>query len=480
MRKFFIFAFVCILLIAMLAAGNAGAASCTEIAPDFQYRCRGNPVKQGYNLSFVSLTDNSLMGANANDPHFNPGRILGNALMKKFQWATRVASVSPGLNAILTARTKNNCPAYDPRRPNVGKTCSYGNTTLWLDTWEPDTKTWLHTNLNHYYGYNSEAHGWATWLYHGRGLFNVLVRRLGAPAMSRQEDNNPQIYSVDFTDKKIRVEKFAPAQLEDANCLTGRVTVMPNLKRQSCFDGQRLAFVRRCYAGERMNAWWNNTRYSGSGKACPGINAPSLLVPVLRTYVVELDASCTPKKSWGHAQSARQSKIIAPARTPPDSHIYRQMGAVAEWGDMLSAISPDGNYLAVATTMGPSEEASSCSGFQYVLQDPENPVSGNSSRRVHWCRLEKSVSTGQITCAAPMEQLTGDPFMPPPSTLLPTFLPLFEGYGLLYSTHWAQQDNPQFLGITRSFFEEGYDQYDRMFFGTEDGNDIFAAQAIYH
>ncbi len=455
---------------------SAAAGGCTQIVPDFRYRCAGNPIDANYNVVYVDRRDDSVKGANASDPNFPADVILSGSMASDYQWGTQVASASPGLNALLTARAKPNCPAYDPENPENGKTCSYGRTTLWLDTWEPATRTWLHTNLNYFYGYNSEAHGWSTWLHPSRGLFNVLVRPIEVPALTSQTENNPQIYSVDFTSGSIEVAEFAPNQLNDPNCLTGRVSAMPNLEQNSCFDGQRISFVRRCYQGESVNAWWNNTRYDGTGGMCPGIPGGSALVPVLRTHVVELDAMCTPKKSWGSILA----RGIAPVREPPVDPIYRQMGVGPEWGDMLAAISPDGNYIAVATNKGPSNTADSCAGFQYVLQDVNNPVSGTSARRTHWCQLEKNVWNGQITCATPMVELNPGGFDPPAATPLPTFLPLPAGYSLLFTRNWAQYHDGPYIGITRSFFQASPPQFDIMYFNTPDGNNMQGVQAIYH
>jgi hypothetical protein len=299
---------------------------------------------------------------------------------------------------------------------------------MWLDQWDPVTHQWVLTNLAANYGFNSNSHGWATWLYGNLGLFNAAI------GTTPPDLDATQIWRVDIGTSGFTVSQFAPVQLgTDKTCLTGMVSAQPNLNANTCFDGQRLAFVRRCY-GDRVQAYWNNTKFDGTGSACVAAYPSSTTVPVLRTYVVELDNSCVPKKSWGY---------IITAHEPSTDNIYKQMGNTAEWGEMHAAISADGNYLAFVALKGPPSDPSACAGFSYGLLDRNNPTSGGDIRILRWCPLSKNPN-GQVTCSSAPTELSVPnrppwiPPNPPPGSLNPGFFQSSNGLSVVFSLLWSQ------------------------------------------
>ncbi len=460
------FSLLVVVLAAYLGLPAAPADSCSVIVPDVQYRCSGRKLEPSrHNVTYMNWTTDNIMASNAKSP-LQAGDVIiaTNRLLVEHNWLTRVAKVSPNYFMMISAREKRFCD------PDTGRTCSYGRTTLWLDIYEPSSGTWLLTNLAHFYGFNSESLGWSAWLHGKKAIFNLLVRPEGSGWYTTRAGHNPQIYTLDFDSGVISVSKFAPGQLEDTNCLTGRVDAVPNLAANSCFDGQRIIFVRRCNDGESTNAYWNNTSYDGTGRACiPGAARTYSVVPVLRTYVVELNAACTPKKSWA-------DNGISPLREPPTDDIHKQMGVIPEWGDMLASISPDGNYAAVATNFGPPGNSSPCAGFYYNLQDAMIPNSGASARRISWCRLRKDPTTGQISNEGPLTLLSPFGMDPPETTLLPSFFPMGDTMSLLFTARWAQFNQAGFSSIMQSNLNSDYQSF---YFGTPNAANMGSIQAIH-
>ena len=455
-----------VLLAAYVGLPAAPADSCTVIVPDVQYRCTGRALEPSrHNVTYMSWKTDNIMASNAKNP-LQAGDVVvaTNRLLVEHNWVTRVANSSPNYFMMISAREKNGCDS------TTGRSCSYGRTTLWLDIYEPSSGTWLLTNLAHFYGFNSESLGWSAWLHGKKAIFNLLVRAEGSGWYTTRAEHNPQIYTLDVDPGVISVSKFAPGQLEDANCLTGRVDAVPNLVGNSCFDGQRIIFVRRCNDGESTNAYWNNTSYDGTGGACiPGADRTYSVVPVLRTYVVELNAACSPKKSWAN-------NGISPLREPPTDDIHKQMGVITEWGDMLASISPDGKYAAVATNFGPPANSSPCAGFYYNLQDASVANSGASARRISWCRLRKDPVTGQISSEGPLTLLSPFGMEPPETTLLPSFFPIGNTMSLLFTARWAQLNHPGFSSVMQTNLES---DYQLLYFGTPDGANMGSIQAIH-
>ena len=435
---------------------------CVEVIPDVQYQCPGAGLVVGkHTVTYVDMSVDNVMAANPSAPDQAGDVIISTGkLYSQFSWATSVSTASPNLQYITSARMKQNCSALS---------CSFGRITLWLDSWDPTTNTWTLTNMAPVYGLNSEAHGWSTWLHGTAALFNALVWPTSTGWVVSQSDNAAQIYNLTIdSGGKVTLAEFAPAKLHDPNCLTGRVSAMPNLAENACFDGQRIAFERRCYQGEAVTAFWNNTQYDGSGGACLP-NAPSdMQVPILRVYVAELDANCVPKKSWA-------SGGLLPVHEPATDNIYRQIGNTPEWGEMIPAISPDGNYVGVSTLMGPSSNADSCTGFRYGLQDVNDQHSGGQIRILHWCPLERDNATGQITCSHPMTALNPGGFNPPEATTIPTFYSSGGAMTVLFSRYWAQYQQGPVMNIMQNDLGTSYHL---LTFGT-DGSNMLWVQAIY-
>jgi hypothetical protein len=156
-------------------------------------------------------------------------------------------------------------------------------------------------------------------------------------------------------------------------------------------------------------AWWNTKNFDGTGPRC--VPGEPLLVPVLRTYVVELDASCRPTRSF---------EELVPVQEPRAEPVFRQMGRIPEWGDMLAGISPDGHFVAFATNMGDpnGDLTDNCAGFRLNLADSSDALSGRATRWTHVCRLGPDLRcSGEPLRIAPERN-------PPEGTPLPSFVML--------------------------------------------------------
>jgi len=207
--------------------------------------------------------------------------------------------------------------------------------------------------------------------------------------------------------------------------------------------------------------------YSINGNLC--INESVGAVPVLKTYVVILNSNCTPILSW-------KNNGILPVRGSPTLNApYKQMGIIPEWGDMLSSISPDGNYIAFATNMGPPQNQNGCASFNYILSNINNNQSGWSSRMTHWCQLYQNTTTNQIICLENMTMINLNDFNPPSSTPLPSFMPMYGIMTLIFLENWTQYNNVSYYRIWQNNLGNSYQQ---MYFNTN-GNNIYAAQPIY-
>jgi hypothetical protein len=146
---------------------------------------------------------------------------------------------------------------------------------------------------------------------------------------------------------------------------------------------------------------------------------------------MELDEACRPKRPFVRT---------LPAHVPDSGPVHRQMGIVAEWGEMLSAVSPDGRYLAVATNMGdPQRPGDNCAGLKINLRDLTDPMSGEGNRNTHVCELDSS-----LRCIGEPLRL-GTILTPPESTHLPGFRPSI----LSERIHTARAFQPR-LESTRS------------------------------
>jgi hypothetical protein len=405
------------------------------------------------------MQNNSIMASNIYYPNQSGLLIIDTStLLTNYSWGTQISTPSPNLKLMLSARGKNNC---------YNSTCSYGQTTMWLDVYNSTSNTWLLTNLAHYYGLNSSIDNWSTWLYSTGALFNAWVSNL--PSVNKQI-YYIQIYS-NFSVNAINL--FSKNQLYDSNSYTGRISATPNLNltTNTCFNGQRISFVRRTYNEPPGNNWayWGSNNYLQNGSYClnNSIQLQNNSIPILKTYVVELYSNCTPVLSWPNIQ---------PVRQPPNTNFpWKQMGIISEWGDMLSTISPDGNYIAVAPTMGPMSNTNACAGFDYILSDINNINSGTASRMTQWCNISKNITTGQITCSNNMTIVNSNNFQPLASTPLPSFYLMGNTMTLIFMQNWAQYLNGTYYQIWQNNLSTGYQQ---MYFNTN-GNEIYSAQMIY-
>ena len=422
-------------LFSSFCGGAAQAGPCRVVIADEEVRCPYHAIDPArHNVVFVDLKDDSVRAADIARPDDPVSDLIFDPLLQDTGWTAIATAVAPDLQRAIIMRSKPACPPFTGS-PGAGLPCSYGRNTLWLAYHDRETDEWVHINLaRRGLGRNSEAHGWSTWLHRDYALFNALVYPDDKGFYTRQEENATQIYAVRFrSDRDFSIEPFAPDLLWRPDCLTGRVNAQPPQVQDRCFDGQRVSFVRRCYSGTPDTttwAWWNTAREDGSGGSC--IGGTSLHVPVLRTYVMELDANCRPKRSFDSMVAAHE---------PDSGSLYQQMGAGPEWGDMLSAISPDGNQLAMATNMGdPRYPNDHCAGFRLNLQDPANPTSGAADRITHICQLDST-----LRCSSPPQRIS-TLLTPPESTLLPGFvyLPAFGGATrhVVFSRRWAQTGQP--------------------------------------
>lgn len=439
---------------------SPGVTGCVVIVPDEEVHCPYHSVGMDRNnLLYVDLRDGTVRAASVERIDEAEGRIVLDPFLET-GWQPGVATVSPDGEKILVARRKEGCNDL---------ACSQGRLTLWLarhranDPNDPDDDIWQHVNLTRRgLGRNSEVHGWTTWLHEDLALFNALVRDDDAGWITGQGDNAAQVYALRFRDGVPDVAPYGPAQLWRGQCLTGRVNAQP--ARGGCFRGQRVSLVRRCYdepRSARAWAWFNTRAADGSGGHC--IAGPAFEVPVLRTYVLELDESCVPTKPF--------EQLVA-VRTPPDAAANRQMGVTPEWGDMLSAISPDGRYLAVAANLGdPTAPAwDNCAGFRVNLTNPADPMSGNATRRTTVCELDADLRCRDGAL------LLGAEHMPPEGTPLPTFIALANGEPVVAHTReWSASDGSAQRDIVRVDFLRGADARVPLVFA----RNALGGQAIY-
>ena len=359
--------------------GPTPSATCRTVTPDVEMRCPYHPIDgDKYNITFTSLADGTVRMADGLDAQSSQSEVLFDP-QQPLGWGTLLTVVSPGLDRALTAKQKMDCSSGGPE-------CF---TKLWYvyrDENDPNNSQddeWVHINLSSLgLGEAYEAHGWSTWLHNDLALFNVHKLTSGPTGPA---DDEAQIYALRL-DGVPRVERYAPDMLEDQQCLTGRINAQPARVGNACFDGQRISLVRRCkneQVATATHAWWNvrQTDDPSSGTCLAG---PQAQIPVLRTYVMEVDQSCAPKKKFSEMQ---------PAHIPDSEPENKTMGVTPEWGDMLSAISGDGKYLAIGVNrVDPGLLANEpCAGFKHNLTNPDDDLSGNVTRHTHICELSASL-----------------------------------------------------------------------------------------
>jgi hypothetical protein len=414
-------------------------SECMEVVADEEYHCPYRAIPKGSaNLLYL---DTQTQWRHATDMYQANDR--GVAILEpltQWGWLAGPLSTSPDLERLIVARSRPSCPS-DPQ-PGPGLACSYGAVIPWLAEHRPSAKlpsedAWIHINLlRRYASGNAVIHGWSTWLHRDLALFNGLV---AAPDSPLVPDNCPQssksdvacdaqAYAIRFDDENIVIEPYAKELLWQPNSLTGRISAQPPREADRCFDGQRLTVVRRHYDDADLSrnwAWFNTRNADGTGGPCRQ-GLPSARIPVLRTYVIEVDAACRPRTSLSE---------LSPVRIPPDQPIHRQLSLDQEWGDMLAAISPGGEHVVVASNLGdPSRPNDNCAAFEVNLRDPGDPQSGVGLRLGHVCRL----GPGGV-CAAPALRLP-TPELPPHTALPSFFTPAVPMPGIdrsiVYSLNW--------------------------------------------
>jgi hypothetical protein len=345
---------------------------------------------------------------------------------------------------MLAVRRKSSCPSS---APGSGLACSYGRNVLWLALhWpgspsDPDDDFWLHLNLAPAYGLNSQVLNHPSWL-HGRLALASLVTRPSDQGWIPASEFLPQIYAIRLNAEGFPtgVAPYAAAALQRAACLTGRIQSTPSSLADACSAGQRIVFTRRCEDEPDPSAWtwWNSTSYDVAGDRCVADEAQRR-IPILRTYVADLDASCEPTAPF---------ESLVPVREPPRDGLHRQMGHTPEWGDMEPSLSPDGRFVAVTTTTGnpTGDPNAACLGFYYNLADATRPDSGTSARRVHVCELEADRS-----CAGPDDAMTaiGALLAPPESQLRPGFVRSGSAIPLVFQRQWSQLGAPRVWDLVR-------------------------------
>jgi hypothetical protein len=118
--------------------------------------------------------------------------------------------------------------------------------------------------------------------------------------------------------------------------------------------------------------------------------------------------------------------------------VDKQMGVGAEWGDMQVALSPSGNHVAMAPTMGDpqADPQPDCAGY---LLNPttSDPMSGNATRWTHTCELGTDGTCVSAVWAAPVVN------SPPESTPWPFFLTDPSGVDTLFHSRYASHIAPQ-------------------------------------
>ena len=393
-----------LIAVAVAASASVGVAAaaepspCQEITPDAEYRCPYASFAADDQIIFSR-------GAAVFAAPLLASERAHAMVAAPPQWEVSKVSASPNHQRLLLGMHKPGCPP--DTAGSQGLSCSFGRGTMWSVTRDPgNPKTladdaWVLRNLAPTYGRNADAYEWSSWLSNRYALFTALIRPEGQLLYTTdQSSNTAQVYQMDFQSATtVRVQPWAKKQLYRATCLTGRVTGSAPSAQSTCVPGQRVVLTHRCYNETNTgasHAWWNTLAMDGGGGKCQS-SLPSWEVPVLRTYVVELNAQCLPTQSI---------ESVAPVRPPPTDPPCRHMGALPEWGDMQPTISADGQWAAFVGNRGfddaPAED--NCEAFHY---------GGNGAPRVWYCRLgpdRRCTDVRQAPLPATFERAQEQPF----------------------------------------------------------------------
>lgn len=432
--------------------------ACLAIVPDAVVVCPYRAIDSArHDLVFLGASDGRTYAASAAlasepaDPVLDPFVDLG--------WLTLSAVPAPGGERLLAVRRKPSCPTA---APGPGLACSYGRNTIWLALhWpgrasDPDDDFWVHLNLAPAYGLNSQALNHPAWLHERMAIASLLVRANDGGWISPAEFH-PQLHAIRLSAAGFpsSIATWAAAALARPGCLTGRIQATPSQLADACSPGQRVVFTRRCESEPDPSAWtwWNSTSYDAQASRCVA-DETQLRIPILRTYVTEVDAACEP---------ALPFESMQPVREPPRDALHRQMGRTPEWGDMEPSLSPDGRFVAVTTTTGNplGDPANACLGFSYNLADPARADSGTSARRIHVCELETDG-----TCAGPDDAMTpiGAALAPPESQLRPAFVGSAGAWWLVFQRQWSQLGAPRVWDLARVAWQNDPDAIEPLAF----------------
>lgn len=422
--------------------------ACLDLVPDRVVVCPHREIDPAeHDLLFTNASDGRSYAGLSSDPSGAAVPVLDP--FAELGWQTVAAAPNADGERALVVRRKPGCATA---APGPGLACSYGRQTLWLALhWrgsesDPDDDFWVHLNLAPAYGLNSNVLAHPSWLHGRHALASILVRPNDEAFVSDPDEYTPQIYGIELNAEGFpsHVAPFAPAELQRENCFTGRTQSSRSANPNACSAGQRLVFTRRCADEADASAWswWNSSSFTSAGSLCVA-DLPQYATPILRTYVTELDASCRPTRSF---------EAMEPVREPPRDDAHRQMGRTPEWGDMEPALSPDGSQVALTTLTGPPGNASNaCLGFYYNLQNPAQPTSGGSGRRVSVCELDPA----NLTCAGASDAMTplGAQLAPPETQLRPGFVRVGAGFGVVLARQWSQSFGSPLWDLVRIDYE---------------------------
>ena len=378
-----------ILFLAVNILNPTETLRCKEIKKDLEYHCPYHPVNKNDDILVSQFK--ALYSAKAD------GSRQKNFILKAPpKWVIMMNSISPNHERILLTMKKEGC--NDDWRKSDGRLCAWGRFVLWVAYHEG--KVWVLKNLAQIYGFNSELHGWTSWQNNKYAFFNGLSYPENKPlpliAMTKEDDT--QAYQIRFdSNEDINIEPWGAEKMYRKDCLTGRLYPSHIQNSDTCVDGAKVVFARRCLTEPDPDywAWWNTKNMDGTGGKCNNLGKPEK-IPVLRNFIVEVDSNCQPKTAFD---------INNPIRQPRQDPIYKHMGSVAEWGEMMPAISMDGKYVAFHTVRG------------YGGADPEDNCAGVENNSpgysvVEYCELNESLKCKEVLQVPLYENIygAGQPF----------------------------------------------------------------------
>ena len=353
-------------------------STCREILKDLEYHCKYHPIKKSHHILLSQYK--VLLTANLDT------KKKAIVLSAPEGWGIGQNSISPDHKHLLLTMDRQDCNR--DRNNHNGRLCGWGKSVLWLATINKAKKYWVLRNLSPIYGFNADIHGWTSWQTNRHAFFNGKIQKEGLPLLgTSQGDNNAQAYQVKISAKgTVEIDLWSKTLLYREDCLTGRLFASHPQNSNLCKDGAKAVFTRRCYSDPKNDenfAWWNTRNMDGTGGFCTQDIQAKMPVPILRVYVTEVDKDCQAKSKF-----ADMKPVQAPRRT---GHFRQMSKHVPEWGDMQSAISPDGKQVAFHTVKGHLSVSAqnNCGSFQ---------GDGHAASRVYMCSLNDA-----NTCSEPSE-----------------------------------------------------------------------------